>query len=207
MPLIDTSLRDLLTAFSSGDPTPGGGSASALASAVGASLLMMVSGLPKTRAGADQDRAALANAVAALTGIRAKLTDAIDADAAAYDQVVAAYQRPKATADEQAVRKAAVQQALHAATDVPLRVMRLSSAALEQAAIVAAHGYRSASSDTGVAIALLLSGTTGARLNVDVNLPSVSDIGYRDTVREESVRLMQAANAAAARAEALLREV
>ena len=58
MLLTHTPLRDLLTAFSSGDPTPGGGSASALASAVGGSLLMMVSGLPKTRAGADEDRAA-----------------------------------------------------------------------------------------------------------------------------------------------------
>ena len=51
MPLIDLSLRDLLTAFSSNDPTPGGGSAAALASSVGASLLMMVAALPKTRNG------------------------------------------------------------------------------------------------------------------------------------------------------------
>ena len=64
-PLIQlTRSRDLLTAFSSADPTPGGGSASALASAVGASLLMMVAGLPKTRAGSDEDRAALASAAA-----------------------------------------------------------------------------------------------------------------------------------------------
>ena len=63
-------LRDLLTAFSSPDPTPGGGSASALASAVGASLLMMVAGLAKTRNGSDEDRAALAAASGALASIR-----------------------------------------------------------------------------------------------------------------------------------------
>ena len=51
MSLTDKSVRDLLSAFSSSDPTPGGGSAAALASAVGASLLLMVTGLPKTRSG------------------------------------------------------------------------------------------------------------------------------------------------------------
>ena len=51
MKLIDRTLRDLLSAFSAPDPTPGGGSAAALASAVGVSLLMMVAGLAKTRNG------------------------------------------------------------------------------------------------------------------------------------------------------------
>src|SRR6185503_15521880 len=108
MALADAPLRDLLAAFSSPDPTPGGGSASALASAVGASLLMMVAGLPKTRTGSDAERAALTAASAALDAIRARLTGAIDADAGAYDQVVAAYKLPKATPDEQASRKAAI---------------------------------------------------------------------------------------------------
>ncbi len=130
MSLTDQSIRNLLTAFSSADPTPGGGSASALASAVGASLLMMVAGLPKTRTGSDEDRAALASAASALADIRQTLTGAIDADTAAYDRVVAAYKRPKASADEQAARAAAIQQALRGATDVPLGVLRLSAAAL-----------------------------------------------------------------------------
>jgi formiminotetrahydrofolate cyclodeaminase len=125
--LVDQSVRDLLAAFSSRDPTPGGGSASALASAVGASLLMMVAGLPKTRTGFEDDRAALTAAAGVLADIRTRLTDAIDADTAAYDQVVAAYKLPKASADEQSTRTAAIQQALHAATDVPLSVVRLSA--------------------------------------------------------------------------------
>jgi multidrug efflux system outer membrane protein len=77
----------------------------------------MVAGLPKTRAGSDEDRAALASAAAALADIRQTLTGAIDADAAAYDRVVAAYKRPKASADEQASRAAAIQQALRDVSD------------------------------------------------------------------------------------------
>ena len=154
MPLADQPLRELLAAFSSSDPTPGGGSAAALAAALGASLLMMVAGLPKTRTGADDERPALGDAAAALGGIRAQLTDAIDADAAAYDRVVAAYRLPKATADEKAARKRAIQQALRAATEVPLDVMRLSAAPRPRAD-GRRHGHRAAASDVGVALALL----------------------------------------------------
>src|SRR5207247_3358089 len=130
MSLIDGSVRDLLAAFSSSDPTPGGGSAAALASAVGASLLMMVAGLPKTRSGSDEDRNELAAARAALTDLRQHLAAAIDADTAAYDQVVAAYRLAKGTDDEKSARRAAIQRALREAIDVPLQLMRFSAAVL-----------------------------------------------------------------------------
>ena len=207
MSLIDRSVRDLLAAFSSPDPTPGGGSAAALASAVGASLLAMVTGLPKTRTGADADRAALASAASALAGVRQELSEAIDADTAAYDQVVGAYKRPKGSTEEQAARKAAIERALRAATDVPLGVMRLSAAALEQAKTVAAHGQRAAASDVGVAVALLRAGVRGARLNIEINVGGVSDAAYVDTVTKETVRVSDEAGRAADETDALLRKI
>jgi len=205
MALADAPLRDLLAAFSSPDPTPGGGSASALASAVGASLLMMVAGLPKTRTGSEAERADLTAAAAALDAIRARLTGAIDADASAYDQVVAAYKLPKGTPDEQASRKAAIQQALRAATEVPLEVMRLSAAAIDHAKTIAANGHRAAASDVGVAAALLGAGLRGAALNIEINAGSVSDPAYVERVRAESARLSDASGRTAGEADALLR--
>jgi formiminotetrahydrofolate cyclodeaminase len=187
--LIEKSVRDLLAAFASSDPTPGGGSAAALAASVGASLLMMVAGLPKTRSNSDEDRAALAAAAALLTGVRERLTEAIDADTAAYDRVVAAYRLAKTTDEEKAARTAAIQAALRAATDVPLGVMRLSAQALDAAKAVEAHGNPSASSDVGVAIALLRAGLEGARLNVDVNLGGIRDKYYARAVSDEVERL------------------
>lgn len=205
-PLVDRSVRDLLAAFSSSAPTPGGGSASALASAIGAALLTMVAGLPRTRRGSEEDRFALASAAAALAGVRDQLTDAIDGDAAAYDQVVAAYKLPKASSEEQLARKTAIQQALRAATDVPLGVMRLSSSALDHAAAIAVHGHRAAASDVGVAVALLRAGLQGARLNIEINVSSVSDGAYVDAVRGEAGRLSERAAHAADAAEASLRD-
>lgn len=204
MSLIDRSVRDLLTAFSSADPTPGGGSASALASSVGASLLMMVAALPRTRTGADGERAALTAAAAGLAGIRQQLTDAIDRDAAAYDRVVAAYKLAKATAEQQAARTLAIQDALTAATDVPLDVMRASAAALTNAASIAANGNRNAASDVGVAISLLRAGLHGARLNIEINVGSVADAAYVEAVKAETVRLSEQSGRTAADADALL---
>lgn len=205
MLLADTPVRDLLDAFSSSNPTPGGGSAAALASAVGASLLMMIAGLPKTRGGTVDDRAALASAAAALAGIRQQLTAAIDADTAAYDQVVAAYKLPKGSAEEQAARTSAIQSALRAATDVPLDVVRLSAAALAQGTTVAAHGQRAAASDVGVAVALLRAGLRGAQLNIEINIGSVADAAYVDAVKTETARLSDEATRAGDEADALLR--
>jgi formiminotetrahydrofolate cyclodeaminase len=191
MALIDASVRDLLAAFSSPNPTPGGGSAAALASSVGTSLLIMVADLPKTRTNAEQERVALHGAVTVLTGLRQQLTEAIDGDTAAYDQVVAAYKQPKSTPEEKAARSASIQRALRGATDVPLSVMRLSAQALEQATIVAEHGVSAAASDVGVARQLLCAGANGARLNVEINLDGVTDAAYAGAVQSE-VRALEA---------------
>ena len=89
---------------------------------------------------------------------------------------------PKASADEQAARKAAIERALHEATEVPLGVVRLSAAAIDQAGAVAAHGHRAAASDVGVAIALLRAGLRGARLNIEINVAGLSDADYTAAV-------------------------
>jgi methenyltetrahydrofolate cyclohydrolase len=200
--LTDKTVRDFLAAFASSDPTPGGGSASAMASAMGASLLLMVAALPKTRHGTDEDRAALAGAAAALVGVQQQLVEAIDADSVAYDAVVAAYKLPKASEAEQTARKAAIQRAVRGATDVPLGVMRLSVVGLRHAKAVAQHGHRAAASDVGVAVALLQAGARGARLNVDINIGSLTDGSYVEAVKAENERLgtetMETADAAQA---------
>ncbi len=202
--LVDASVRELLNAFASSDPTPGGGSAAALASGIGAALLTMVAGLPKTRNGTDEDRAALDRAAAALAGVRRQLTVAVDADTAAYNRVVSAYKMAKASDAEKAARKAAIQNGLRAATDVPLNVVRLSAQALDAASAVALHGHRGASSDVGVAIALLRAGLQGARLNVEINLGSIEDAAYKQNVEDELERTMGAARTTADAAEQAL---
>src|SRR5262249_55896023 len=137
----------------------------------------------------DEDRVALAGALVSVRDLRARLARAIDADTAAYDAVVAAYKQPKGTDEEKAARTRAIQSALRGATEVPLTVMRLSAEALAAAKIIAARGNPSASSDVGVAVALLRAGLEGARLNVEVNLGSIKDEAYSRAVADEAARL------------------
>ena len=60
------TVAQLLAALASPEPTPGGGTAAAIAGAMGTSLLVMVTGLAKSRNNTDAEKAALATARAAL---------------------------------------------------------------------------------------------------------------------------------------------
>ncbi len=122
--LIDKPLTQLLDAFASSDPTPGGGSAAALASALGVSLGMMAAALPKTRSNTEDDRLRLRHAHDTLQGLRTRLTALIAEDSAAYDAVIAAYRLAKDTDDQKSARKTRIQDALRTAAEVPLEVMR-----------------------------------------------------------------------------------
>ena len=189
--LADRTLRDLLTDFASPNPTPGAGGATAAAAGLGVSLLQRGAGLPKTRTGADTERAALQSASTALEPIRAGLLEAIDADAAAYDGVVAAYRLPKATDAERDARKASIQAALQRATDAPLNVMRLTAAAIEQGAAVDANGHIAAAGEVGVGLALLRAARDGARMCVEFNLHDTKDDVYRAHVVAEMASLLK----------------
>lgn len=205
MTFLDRPLADLLSAFSDPSPTPGGGSASALAASVGLSLVAMVAQMGRTRTGSDEDRLVLDQARTALLPLCDHVSALIEDDAKAYDTVVAAYRLPKASVDEQALRKAAVQSALRGAAEVPLDVMRACQAGLTAAIDVARHGNPFAASDLGVALELLGAGLRGAALNVDTNLGSIEEAGWVAGVRSEVERLEAAAPLLTADARALLK--
>jgi formiminotetrahydrofolate cyclodeaminase len=198
------AVADLLDAFASNDPVPGGGSASALAGALGASLLLMVAGMSKTKSGTPEETADLAAAAARLRPLRDRLAGLIDTDSDAYAGVTAAFKLPKDTETDKAGRKAAIQAATRQATEVPLDTMRACRDAARHAVIVARCGNRNAASDVGVALELLLAGTRGAGLNVDINLGALADETYVERVRWERQDLERSAGEEASRARALL---
>ena len=189
MKLTALSVTSLLEAFRSSEPTPGGGSASALAGAVGASLLAMVARLPKPNAATEEDVERLAAAGGRSAALAATLEELIDRDSAAYDLVVGAFKMPRATDDEKAARTTGIQRAMRAATEAPLEVMRACQGAIEQGSVVAAFGNRNASSDVQVGLELLGAGLRGARLNVEINLGSVKDAEFVAHAKAEAGRL------------------
>ena len=198
--LTELTVADLLDSFASPAPTPGGGSASALAGAIGASLLMMVAALPRTRAGTEADREALDGVLRELRHSRDHLAALVDQDSEAYEAVMRAYRLPKATEQDKQSRTGAIQAALHGATEVPIDVMRACHAAVREGITVARCGNPSAASDTGVAFELLRAALKGAGANAKINLGSLHDTGFSTGAEAEVQRLTRAMDTAIAEA-------
>jgi len=201
----EMALADLMDAFASTDPVPGGGSAAALAGAVGTSLLLMVAGIPRTKTGAPEETADLAEAAARLHPLRDQLLELVDRDSDAYKQVMAALRLPKATDAERTARNQAIDSATRAATETPLDTMRACQQALRGAVVVATNGNRRTTSDVGVGVELLLAALRGARMNVDINLSTLDDRAYTTRVAEEARVLVRDAEADADTARRALR--
>jgi formiminotetrahydrofolate cyclodeaminase len=197
---LDGSVRDLLQAFSAPEPTPGGGSAAALAGAVGAALLVMVASLPRTRSDAETERDSLGRVLAPLRQARDRLAALVEEDARAYQAVVAAYRLPKATVEERAERTQAIQAALEHATRAPLDTLRWALAALGAAEVVARDGTTRAASDVGVAVDLLAVAARGAHANVQANLEGLVDGTHARALGAEAARLAEEAARAAEQA-------
>jgi len=200
-PFSEFALIDLLDAFASNTPVPGGGSAAALAGALGVSLLIMAAGLPKSRTGAPEEAADLAEAAARLRPPRDRLVELIDADTNAYRSVMAALKLPKTSDEERSRRSEALQSALKEATDVPLDVLRVCQQALAGGLVVARNGYRVAASDIATAIELLGATMRGTAISIDGNLSSIRDESY--TARVKAEREALAADSARDAAQAL----
>ena len=194
------TVAELLAALASPEPTPGGGTGAAIAGAMGTSLLVMVTGLAKSKNNTDDEKAALARARAALEPLSTRLAQLADADAESFKAVMAAYRLPKATDEEKLARTRAIQDALRGATIVPLDTLRAATQAIDHGRAVAEHGNRSAASDAGAAIGLLKAAADGAAANVRINLQGLKDEGFRSATEAETSRLSERAAAHAAAA-------
>ena len=118
--LATLSVDEYLRRLASGDPTPGGGSASALAGALGAALVSMVCNLTIGRERYADFEADARQIQAESEALLERLQRGIDEDAAAYDGVMAAYRLPRGSDDERAARSTAIQEATHTAAVGPL---------------------------------------------------------------------------------------
>ncbi len=143
--------------------------------ALAAGLVEMVANLTigkKDYEKVEEDMKALADRAAQL---RNKLTEAIDKDADAYTEVMAAYRLPKTTDEEQAVRKEKIQYAIKHAALVPLEVARNAVAVIELAGEAIHKGNRNAASDGAVAAMNARTGALAAVYNVKINLGAIDD--------------------------------
>ena len=169
---VDTAFLD---AVASGEPAPGGGSAAAHTGALAAALVAMVARLTIGKSKYAQVEAEMKTALAQAEILRAELTAAIEKDAAAFEEVMAAFRLPKETDAEKASRAQAIQNATLYAAEVPLEVAGKVVTIIDLAATVVAKGNLNAISDGASGAALARAALTTAGYNVRINLASLKD--------------------------------
>ncbi|MEO6578354.1 MAG: cyclodeaminase/cyclohydrolase family protein, partial [Candidatus Limnocylindria bacterium] len=171
--LVDQPMRDLVQRMATSDPVPGGGSAAAMAGAMGAALIHMVVELTIGRPGMESNARQLTEVGVASAQFQSELMSLVDADAVAYGAVVQSRRLPNTTEREREIRVMHFNAAIREAVRAPLAVARAASEVLELATRLAPIGNRNAISDVGVGAMLASTSLRGAALNVEINLPMV----------------------------------
>jgi len=183
--LADHKIIEYLDKAAAGTAVPGGGSVAALNAALAAGLTEMVANLTIGKKGYEAVEDEMKTIAEEASQLRTKLTAAIDQDADAYTEVMAAYKLPKTTDQETAVRKQKIQDAIKHAALVPLEVARDALAVIELAGQAIRKGNKNAASDGAVAAMNARTGALAAIYNVKINLGSINDDSFADKLARE----------------------
>ncbi len=175
-------LKRFLEKLSSDNPTPGGGSASALAGALSASLVVMVAGLSSKK---DKAKRKGMEAIRKKgLSVQKRLFRAIEEDSNSYEAVLEAFRLPRTSEKERLRRVRQIQKAYRGATVTPQLVCQRSLLLLEYSKTLILKGNPNAFSDAAVAALLADAACAGGLLNIKINLAAVTD---KDFVKRMSI--------------------
>ena len=182
-------LERFLEELASQSPTPGGGTAAAVAGGIGASLVEMVAALTLSK----EKFAAVHETVRPIAeGARAAHSEFLrlaNEDAQAYDVVVAARRLPKETAEEKETRNKAIDAANRRATEIPMQTAQVAVRLLSALPELVEKGNPAAASDAGSAVLLLEAATVAALLNVGINLSGATDPDFMARMNRQTAEL------------------
>jgi formiminotetrahydrofolate cyclodeaminase len=183
--LVDNKITEYLEKAAAGTAVPGGGSVAALNAALAAGLTEMVANLTIGKKGYEAVHGEMQALAVKASELRSKLTAAIDRDADAYTEVMAAYKLPKSTDEEVELRKQKIQNAIKHAALVPLEVARDALAVIELAGSAIRKGNKNAASDGAVAAMNARTAALAAICNVNINLSSIDDGSFVEKLGRE----------------------
>ena len=156
-------------------PTPGGGTASAIALSNAASLAKMVCeltlGSEKYRTGWDH-----ADFVKSMSqDILNRSYEFARFDSESFDKVMDSFRLPKGTEEEIEARRKSIRQATLQAAQIPFDTACLALELLKVLPPLITDGNKNAVSDVGVASLLASAACKGALFNVEINLGSIPE--------------------------------
>ena len=191
-PWMEMTVRDFQSALASSSPTPGGGTAAAIALGQASALTIMVCdltlGKEKWQDGWGAAESALSTSVSTMS--RAGLL--ADEDSDAFDGVMDSFKLPKVSDEQKSARRQAIRKATLIATEKPFETAQLALKILTVLPELAASGNANAVSDVGVAGLLASAACKGALFNVDINLDSLPEEMAVD-IRKEAPKIQDEA--------------
>jgi len=188
---MDMTLGDFQDALASSDPTPGGGTAAAVALGQASALTRMVAQLTlgKEKWKEGWSAAEKAELIVQQTYQRAGELAQLDSDA--FDQVMAAFRMSKNSDEEISIRRTAIRQATLKASEIPYETVELGMELLACQEALAQTGNGNAVSDVGVAALLTSAAIKGALFNVEINLQSLpEEMGVEMRVNVPKIRIL-----------------
>ena len=173
--LVNLKITEYLERAAEGTAVPGGGSVAALNASLAAGLTAMVAHLTIGKKGYEAVEEEMKDIAGKTAELREKLTAAIDRDAEAYSDVMAAFKLPKATDQEKELRKLEIQKAFKHAALVPLEVANNAVKVINLAGRAVGSGNKNAVTDGIVAAMNARTAALAALYNVKINLSSIED--------------------------------
>jgi glutamate formiminotransferase/formiminotetrahydrofolate cyclodeaminase len=192
-PLVNRRVVDFVDEVSRDTPAPGGGSISALAGALGASLASMVANLSVGKSDFDPQYEKLCDIADNAQQVKDDLVKAVDADTEAFNEVLDAMRLPKDTPEQESERGAAICEGYRSAARVPLRTAELCNQVLKLCLQAARIGNDAMMSDAGVGALMAYAGIQGAIYNVRINLPQTEDPEFIEDMEKNLDKLLKEA--------------
>jgi formiminotetrahydrofolate cyclodeaminase len=131
-----------------------------------------------------EDKTPIEEALGTLAPLGGRFLELIDEDAAAFEKVMAAFKMPKEDEAEKAARKAAIEEAIVGAAEVPGETARAALAAMEAGRPLAELGAKSAISDIACGALCLEAAARAAAYNIQINLGGMEGAEARGRFEE-----------------------
>ena len=189
-PWVEMSIRDFQSALASSSPTPGGGTAAAIALGQAAALSIMVCdltiGSEKWKDGWEISEKLLPISIDIMTN-SARLADE---DSDSFDAVMNSFKMPKESEEEKDYRRQEIRKNTLVAAKVPMETAELALELLNHLPDLAKYGNKNAISDVGVCSLLASAACKGALFNVKINLSSLPE-GYAEDLENKALQVME----------------
>ncbi|MFW6121156.1 MAG: cyclodeaminase/cyclohydrolase family protein [Petrotogales bacterium] len=183
--LVDMNLETFLDELASDSPAPGGGSVAALSGALGTALSSMVCNLTLEKEKYEDVQHEIKDVFKKSEQLRKQLTELIDKDTQAFNDVIKAFKMPKETEEQKEKRKQAIQKGYKTAAHVPLETAKACEKVLDISLVVAEKGNKNSITDAVVSALMAQAGVESAILNVKINLGSIKDNEFVERISFE----------------------